>query len=125
MILDTDVLIDLEQGTPESKAWFDGLSETPSVAGYAALEFLAGCENAADRRRIERHLRPFTYVWPDDVTLNEAIESFGELRLRYGLGVLDMLIAATALHHLQELATFNSKHFRSVPGLVTLQPYVR
>ena len=125
MLLDTDVLIALEKADAQAQMWFDGLPETPFVAGYAALELLAGCENAADKRRIERMLRPFVLLWPDDAAREKAVQDFGALRLRYNLSVLDMLIAVTALHHSQELATFNRRHFVGVPGLTTVQPYAR
>ena len=50
---------------------------------------------------------------------------YGALRLAHGIGVLDMVIAVTAISHGQVLATFNVKHFRAVPGLVAVQPYVQ
>ena len=36
-----------------------------------------------------------------------------------------MAIAVTALLFDEEPATFNVRHFRAVPGLVTVQPYVQ
>jgi predicted nucleic acid-binding protein len=35
------------------------------------------------------------------------------------------LIAAIAVGLAAELCTFNDKHYRIVPGLVTIQPYTR
>ena len=43
----------------------------------------------------------------------------------HGLGLLDALIAACAVGLSATLFTFNDKHYRVVPGLVTAQPYTR
>jgi predicted nucleic acid-binding protein len=125
MVLDKDVLIALEKQDVRAQAWFGTLLQAPFVAGYAALELLQDCENNADRKRIERALQPFDLLWPDDVSRNKAVQDFGALRLQFGLGAIDMLIAITALQHGETLVTFNTRHFRGVPSLSTLQPYVR
>jgi predicted nucleic acid-binding protein len=38
------------------------------------------------------------------------------------IGGHDLIIAATALEHLTPVATFNTRHFSSVPGLQTITP---
>lgn len=125
MILDTDVLILLEKENPAAIGWYSGLVETPFVAGFAALELLNGSENAADLRRIELFLKDFMLLWPDEAALDRAALEYGALRLSHGIGVLDMLIAVSAISHAEDLVTFNVRHFRAVPGLVTFQPYQR
>jgi hypothetical protein len=52
-----------------------------------------------------------------------ALELFAKLHLSHSLGLLDAVIAATAIGAGASLCTFNVKHFRAVPGLVTVQPY--
>ncbi len=47
------------------------------------------------------------------------------LKLSKNLGILDALIASTAVGAGETLATFNVKHFKSVPGLTIIQPYKR
>ena len=125
MILDADVLILLDKNNPEARAWYASLPEPPFAAGFAAMELLAGCENSTDRRRIERMLQDFDLLWPDEAALGRAAKDYGALRLSHGIGVLDMLIAVTAIGHSQDLATFNIRHFRAVPGLTVIQPYAR
>lgn len=122
MVLDSDVVIVLEQRRQDTEDWFNALPATPFISGYAAMEVLAVCQNTADRRRIERLLRPFSFLWPDESALNHALVTFGALRLAHGIGVLDMLIATTAMAHGMPLATYNSKHYRNVPGLLLVQP---
>ena len=89
------------------------------------MEFLAGCRNAQDRIRIESLLKDFELLWPDARALDQAVQDYGTMKLKYGIGVLDMLIAITALCHNQVLVTFNERHFRAVPGLTILIPFQR
>jgi len=77
MILDTDILILLEKENAAALAWYTALTETPYIAGFAALELLNGCENATDRRRIEAFLKDFTLLWPDETTLDQAAKIMG------------------------------------------------
>ena len=42
-----------------------------------------------------------------------------------GLGLLDALIAATAVGHGGVLNTFNERHYRMFPGLTTVRLYKR
>jgi predicted nucleic acid-binding protein len=39
------------------------------------------------------------------------------------IGYYDLIVAATALEHRAQLATFNVKHFQSVKGLNVIQPH--
>lgn len=125
MLLDTDIMIDLERGLPAARAWLTSLPSGPPVAGFAAMELYNGCQNSAEQRKVEKFLRPFTLLWPSEASLLRASETFTSLRLAHGVGMLDALIAATALQHGLTLATFNVRHFRAIPGLVTVQPYKR
>ena len=64
-------------------------------------------------------------VWPSEAECQTALEQFSELDLSHGLGLLDALIAATALGHGSVLNTFNERHYRMYPGLTTVRPYRR
>jgi predicted nucleic acid-binding protein len=125
MILGTDVLIDLERKHAPALAWFAGLPGPPSVAGFAAMEMISGCQNGIELSRTLKLLRRLVVVWPDEAALSWAKSEYEVLRLSQGIGLLDMLIAATATGHGQPLATFNIKHFVAIPGLATMQPYTR
>ena len=74
---------------------------------------------------MERFLRAFRIYWPAEADMNRALQEFTGYRLSHGLGLVDALIAATALGRGEPLATFNVRHYQAVPGLVTVQPYVR
>jgi predicted nucleic acid-binding protein len=125
MLLDTDILIDLVRRHPAASAWFAALPELPTVAGFAALELAYGCRDAAELRAVRAFLRVFPMAWPTEEDLRRALVDYAPLRLSHGLGLLDAVIAATAVGLDLSLVTFNVRHFGAVPGLTTEQPYTR
>ena len=125
MLLDTDVLIDLLRKHPPAEAWFSGVSPLPDVAGFAAMELVNGCRDGNELRRVQRFLATFSILWPSDEDLSKALNDYLPLRLSTGIGLMDAVIAATAVGHNLPLATFNGRHFTAVPGLATVEPYTR
>jgi predicted nucleic acid-binding protein len=124
-LLDTDVMVDLRRQYPPALAWFDGLNEEPMVPGLAVLELMEGCRNLGEMRRLQRDIAPFRLVWPAPADCDRALTTFAWGYLRHGLGVLDSLIGECAVGLGAVLCTFNVRHFRAAPGLVTEQPYLR
>jgi predicted nucleic acid-binding protein len=68
---------------------------------------------------------PLPVVWPSEADCQRALTYFTSFHLTQGLGLIDSLIAACAVGQSATLCTFNVKHYRMIPGLVTAQPYVR
>src|SRR5437773_322919 len=97
MILDTDVLIDLVREHAAAAAWFASLTTMPAASGFAALELTYGCLNTVELRAVRSFLRAFTIVWPSEEDLLRAWIDYAPLHLSHGLGVMDSLIAATAV----------------------------
>jgi predicted nucleic acid-binding protein len=124
VLLDTDILIDLVRKHPAAIAWLNSQPDLPLVSGFAALELSFGCLNSTELRFIERFLRPFTIVWPTETDVQRALTEFSPLALSHGLGIMDAVIAATALGLAESVGTFNKKHFHAIAGLTTVQPYV-
>ena len=125
LLLDTDVLIDDQRGHPSALSWFAGLTEVPSIPGIVVMELIQGAKNARQVRVVQKLTAPFPVVWPSFGDCHRAMTDFSSLHLSHGLGLLDSLIAACAIGLSAELCTFNDKHYRSVPGLKTIQPYSR
>lgn len=95
-VLDTSVLIDVLRGSPAAAAWLADLAEVPLCSLLDALRWAP----------------------VDDTTSRRA----GELGRRHrrshrGLGVADLLVAATALVHDAELATGNVRYYPMFPAL--------
>lgn len=125
LVLDTDILIDVQRGHAAALAWFAGLTELPSVPGLVVMELIQGARDARQVREAHRLTDPLPVVWPTQADFQRALADFTTLHLSHGLGLLDALIASIAVGLSAELCTFNEKHYRAVPGLVTVQPYTR
>lgn len=125
LLVDTDILIDVQRRHPPALAWFATLTELPSVPGVVAMELIQDAANAAQVRAATRLIAPLAIVWPSVSDCHAALVDFQTLHLSHGLGLIDALIAATARGLDADLCTFNLRHYRAVPGLRTLQPYVR
>jgi tRNA(fMet)-specific endonuclease VapC len=124
-LLDADILIDVLRGWPPAVAWIENLTEAPRVPGFVALELIQGCRGAADARTVGRLLAPLTVVWPDASDCESARREFPRSHLRHGVGILDALIAATAIGLDATLCTFNVRHYRAFPRLKLESPYER
>ncbi len=116
-VLDTSVLIDVLRGSPTAAAWLSGLDEVPLCSEITRAEVLRGVRSP-ERTRTEQLLDALRWAPVDETTSRRA----GELGRRHrrshrGLGVSDLLVAATALVHDAELATGNVRHYPMFPGL--------
>lgn len=124
-LLDTDILVDILREQSSAVTWLNSLPDTFGVPGFVAMELYQGCRNRADVRDVDRLLKPLAIVWPTESDCRAALAKFPTLRLSHSLGLLDSLIAVTALGIGATLCTFNAKHFACVPGLLMEQPYER
>ncbi len=124
-LVDTDVLIDVQRGHPPALAWFAGLTDLPAVPGFVVMELIQDARNSQEIRQTLKLVAPLRVVWPTEVDCARALSDFTAYHLSHGLGLLDVLIAACAVGLSATLYTFNDKHYRVVPGLVTVRPYTR
>jgi len=126
ILIDTDVMVDVMRRYAPALAWLDTLDlETIGIPGLVAMELLQGCRNQKEQRQVERVLRPYILCWPSQASCARAFDDFAAYHLSHNLGILDALIAQTAVGLDVELATFNTKHYGVVSGLQTIQPYNR
>ncbi|SRR5579875_3513064 len=124
ILLDTDVAVDILRGHPPAVAWLQGLGFAPmGIPGLVVMELLQGCQNKAEQQRVEQFCQPFVLYWPAEADCQRALQDFAAYHLSNNLGLLDALIAHTAVGLNEELATFNIKHYGVVAGLKTIQPY--
>ncbi len=125
-VLDTDVLVDVMRANPSAVQWLSSRRHTEfALPGFVVMELLAGCANRREARQVEDLTRSFAVVWPTTEDYSRALAGFADRYLAHGLGVLDALIGELAVGLDAPLCTFNVKHYRSVPGLRTEQPYRR
>ena len=126
LLLDTDLMVDIMRRHAPAVAWLDTLgAETVGLPGLVALELLQGCRNREEQQRVENTLRFYTLYWPSRADCAQAFDDFAAYHLSHDIGILDALIAETAVGLGVELVTFNTKHYNVVSALQTLQPYSR
>jgi predicted nucleic acid-binding protein len=126
ILLDTDVMVDILRGFEPAIAWLNSLDEEEiGVPGLVAMELLQGSQNSREQRRLEKELEVYELYWPATEDCNRALETFASYRLSDNIGLMDALIAETAVGHNAQLATFNIKHYRVIKSLQSVQPYKR
>ncbi len=124
ILLDTDIMVDILRGYEPAKEWLKSAQEI-GVPGLVVMELIQGCQNAKEQRQLEKALSDYQLFWSDEDDCNRALASFASHHLSDNIGLLDSLIAETAIGVNAELATFNVKHYRVLKGLRTVQPYER
>lgn len=124
ILLDTDTMIDVLRGYQPAKEWLKSVLEI-GIPGLVAMELIQGCQNAKEQRQLEKTLSTYQLFWPTEDDCKRALASFSDHRLSDNIGLLDALIAETAIGVDAELATFNVKHYRVLKGLRSIQPYER
>ena len=125
-LLDADVMIDVQRQHPAAVAWYTSVPlGSLGLPGYVLMELYQSAQNQRQTFAVDRLTSSLPLIWPTDTESLQAIRNFRSLHLSHGLGLIDALIAATALSLSASLCTFNLKHYRHVPGLVTQQPYPR
>jgi len=125
-MLDADVVIRGEKGTFDLSGWLSARTgQEIELAAITVAELWHGVERATGAHRVKRLrylenlLRSSPVVPYTEQTAYEharvwaALTAAGKM-----IGYYDLIVAATALERRRELATFNDRHFRQVPGLV-------
>jgi predicted nucleic acid-binding protein len=123
-LLDTDVLIDIQRGFAAAAEWF-AIDPDVGIPGFVVMELVQDARNSDEVRKALALVDGLQVVWPSEAECQTALEEFSTLHLSHGLGLLDALIAATAVGHGGVLNTFNERHYRMFPGLTTVRPYRR
>lgn len=130
ILIDADVLIDAERGSFDLLAWMNAQPEEDFLlAAITVAELRHGVERATDAHRAARTLffdrivSTFETVPYTDATAKIHARIWAELESSGRLiGAHDLILAATALEHTGAIATFNTRHFASVPGLTVVLP---
>jgi predicted nucleic acid-binding protein len=113
-------MIDVLRGYEPAKEWLKSAQEI-GLPGLVVMELLQGCQNSKEQRQLEKSISKYQLYWPDEESCNKALAIFSDHHLSDNIGLLDALIAETAIGINAELATFNIKHYRILHGLKTMQ----
>jgi tRNA(fMet)-specific endonuclease VapC len=130
IILDADVIIRGEKGAFDLSSWVESRPDDQfEIAAITVAELWHGVERArgTNKTKRERFLRiildllpivPYTELTAiEHARIWAALESSGQT-----IGPYDLIVAATALERGSAVATFNQKHFISIPGLRVIEP---
>ena len=122
-LIDTDRVIDYLQGKEPAIELLESFAQDGAAISLITYgEIYEGVYYGKSRERHEQGFRRFLQI-VDVVSLNASIlEEFARIRglLRSQgqiIGDLDLLIAATALHHDLIVVTRNVRHFVRIPEL--------
>lgn len=116
-VCDTTVLIDFIRGRAAAQQYVRRVAGVARCSEVTRVELLQGV-GSGERSVTARLLASFLWIPVDAAIANRA----GDLGRRYrrshsGIGVADLIVAATALELGAPLATSNVRHFPMFPGL--------
>ncbi|MGH2750442.1 MAG: type II toxin-antitoxin system VapC family toxin [Actinomycetota bacterium] len=115
--LDTSVVVDILRAYPAALDYARGLEEVPICSEITRVEVLRGVRSG-ERAFTERVLGSFQWVGLDGAIARRAGEIGRSFRRSHpGIGIADLIIAATAQEFGLALATGNVKHFPMFRGL--------
>jgi predicted nucleic acid-binding protein len=124
VFVDTDIMVDILREYPPAVAWLQSLAdEQILVSGFVCAELIQGCSNKAEQNKVTTFLADYQVAWPVPECCENALRLFCDHFLSNGLGLIDALIAQSALELGAALHTFNTKHYQCVPGLQLVAPY--
>ena len=119
VLVDTSVLVDFLRSKNKTETWFIRMAVRRNLFYISIIthaELLSG-KSVWQKREARRELDDLL----SDLQLIELgqniSEHAGSLRAALGIGLLDAIIAATAINHGLPLATFNAKHFQGIKEL--------
>lgn len=115
VVVHTSVALDLALGGEVTRAFWAKPPVEVRLATPTYLSLLEGCEDEAQRQRVQEFVAPFAVLSLGPMASNRAVQLMvtgdGEL------SALDALIAATALAHEIPLVTRSPRAFQGVEGL--------
>lgn len=130
IILDADVIIRGEKGSFDLQGWLQKRPEENfEVAAITVAELWHGVERgtATHKKRRLEYLEAVLALLPvipyTEQTAYEHARIWAELEKAGKMaGYYDLIVAATAMERGNPVATFNRRHFDSMPGLTVIEP---
>jgi predicted nucleic acid-binding protein len=126
LLLDTDILIEILRGKVEAAVWLAGLGQ--QVIGISVLvlmEILQGARNRREQDTLVKQLDRYPLIVLEGDDSERALKWLKSYHLSHGVGIMDCLIAASAVRLGKPLYTFNIKHYKVIPNLDGRVPYRR
>ena len=121
MILDSDVLIEILRGNPQTSRWVAEQASTGETLRYSPVSL---AEVGSGMRSGEEEGVAALFAGLDAVTIDATTGEVAGQRLRryrrsHALELGDALIGASALQRGERLATFNRRHYPGISRLTS------
>lgn len=125
MIVDTTILVDLFRNNEKAKKF---LLKEPNllISRISMMELAFGSPSKKVLNLIKSQILALNI---GIIEINEAISyKSGEIFEDYfhstGIGIIDSIIAATAINFHEDIATHNLKHFQKIKEIKIFRPYL-
>lgn len=118
MIIDTDVIIDYLRGQKDAVDFLEEHVEDTHLSAMSVAELYQGVREGKERRQLDAMLEAFTLLPIDSEIATAAGLLRRDYRNKFGCGLADCIIAASALHHELPLVTLNEKHFGMIKDVM-------
>lgn len=126
ILIDADIVVDVLRGHPPAVSWLvRGELQDITISGYTYMELVQGCRNGHALAQVKRVTGKMNLVWLGADDCERAVGIFERYKLSHSIGLIDSLVASTALCFGTPIHTFNEKHFGCVEGLRIVKPYAR
>lgn len=117
MLVDTDIIIDYLRGQKDAVTFLEHHIEEIHLSAMSVAELFQGVREGKERRQLDAMLEAFTLL-PMDIEIAAAAGLLRrKFRDKFGCGLADCIIAATAIHHEMPVFTLNTKHFRMLDNV--------
>jgi predicted nucleic acid-binding protein len=121
LLLDTDLLIDFLRGHRQAVAFLAEETRPMGVSALTMAELHAGVRDGEERDRLTDLLSIFNQIPVDPETAADGGLLRRDFGPSHGTGLIDAILAATALKYGLRLVTLNDKHYPMLPDVVV--PY--
>jgi predicted nucleic acid-binding protein len=124
LFLDSSVIVDLLRYHDPAVRWkYELGSAVIGICPVAWMEIIDGAQDRGAQRRAMTMMTQFELVSLEQIDFAWAMQQQIAQRLKFGVGVLDCLIAAPAFRLQLPLYTQNLKHFLPLLGALAQKPY--
>ena len=123
ILIDTDILIDYLRHDENALDFLVKNKKELAITRITIMECIAGCRTKTERKSLEPVFEQFHCLDINSAIFDLAIGLMEDHFLSDGTGLLDCLIAASAVYFNTHLATRNIKHYKNIPGLAIDKPY--
>ena len=121
LLLDTDFLIDFLRGHRQAVAFLEEETRPLAVSALTIAELHAGVRDGEEIEQLRELLSIFSHIPLDPETAAEGGLLRRDFGPSHGTGLIDVILAATAVRHGLRLVTLNDRHYPMLPDVVV--PY--